>query len=212
MQECNCNFSPDLADITPELIDAVRGRVRQVIGLTNDPKSDTRFTSLSPVPHDGVELISLIRGYVRAPMIRATSAVGTLKRRARVIALGSASSASGCTTIAINLAMELSVLGQEVLLLDADVRRPSIAALLELRNLNDALPWQMIAAHLSAGEFTKEKLCSLNENLDKAMSEFDFIIIDLGLIEEIADSLTDRRWTASVIALMRFGLLAKLMS
>ena len=49
------------------------------------------------------------------------------------------------------------------------------------------------------GELTKERVHRLNEYMDQAVNDFDVVIVDLGSIEDIADSLTDRRWTATVI-------------
>lgn len=192
-------YSPDLPKLTLALVESILKDVRQVIGLSSETKDVEKYPSMNEIPVDATALVSLIRGFVRAPMIRTAPVLLSTKKKACILALGSASSAAGCSTIAINLAMELSVMEKDVLLLDGDVRRPSIAALLELRKFDGQNLWHLIASHLSAGEITREQISDLDSQMVRAESEFDFIIIDVGLLEELADSLTDRRWTSSVI-------------
>jgi hypothetical protein len=192
-------YSPDLPGITPEVIEVFRSSARQVIGFANDPTIAKSYTGIFPTPTDATELVSLIRGFMRAPLLRSKSMHLLTKRRARVIALGAPSGSTGCTTVAINLAMELSLLGHEVLLVDGDVRRPSIAPLLDLRSLNGEERWRTIAPHFCAGELTRERTQNLNEYMNEAGDSFDVVIIDLGELEDIGDSLTDRRWASSVV-------------
>ncbi|MEK6648087.1 MAG: hypothetical protein AABY37_02090 [Actinomycetota bacterium] len=192
-------YSPDLPGISPESVIGYQEQVRQVIGFSADPTSKNNFSGIFATPHDATELVSLIRGFVRAPLLRVPAAATQTKRRARVLSLGAASGSTGCTTVAINLAMELSVQGHEVLLLDGNVRHPSVAQLLALRKLDGDEPWRTIAPHFCVGELTKERVHRLNEYMDQAVNDFDVVIVDLGSIEDIADSLTDRRWTATVI-------------
>jgi len=192
-------YSPDLPGMTPDFVNSCQQRVRQVIGFSADPASAASFSGILPTPSDVTELVSLIRGFIRAPLLRAVQPKSSIKKRARVISLGGPSGSTGCTTVAINLAMELSVANHEVLLLDGDVRRPSIAALLALRNLDEEQNWRKIAQHFSVGELTKARMPQLSEYMDEACAGFDIVIVDLGAIEAIADSLTDRRWVSTVI-------------
>jgi len=192
-------YSPDLPGITPEVVAGYQRNGRQVVGFSGDPVSAESYAGILPFPNDATEMISLIRGFIRAPLLRNTSKPTQMKRRARIIALGAPSAAAGCTTVAINLAMELSVLGHEVLLLDGDVRRPAIAPLLALRSLNGEERWRTVAPHFSVGELTRERIHQLTEYMNEAGDSFDVVVVDLGEIEDIADSLTDRRWVSSVI-------------
>jgi cellulose biosynthesis protein BcsQ len=192
-------YSPDLPGISPDVVDTYQQKVRQVIGFSADPASFTNFHGILATPNDVTELVSLIRGFIRAPLLRPPSTMPLPRRRARVISLGAPSGSVGCTTVAINLAMELSVQGHEVLLLDGDVRRPSVAALLSLRNLDGEEPWRTIAPHLCVGELSRERIHQLNDYMKRVGDSFDVVIIDTGAIEDIADSLTDRRWVSSVI-------------
>ena len=192
-------YSPDLPGMSPEVVESYQQRVRQVIGLSADPAGASNFHEIHAIPNDVNELVSLMRGYVRAPLLRAAQIVPQTRRRARVIALGAPAGSTGCSTVAINLAMELSIQNHEVLLLDGDVRRPSIAALLALRNLNGDGRWRTIAPHFCVGELSRERILHLSEYMNDAGDAFDVVIVDLGEIEDIADSLTDRRWVSSVI-------------
>jgi hypothetical protein len=192
-------YSPDLPGISPEVVESYQRIVRQVIGLSADPAGVANFNGILAIPNDVNELVSLMRGYVRAPLLRAAQIIPQTRRRARVIALGAPAGSTGCTTVAINLAMELSIQNHEVLLLDGDVRRPSVAALLALRNLDGDERWRTIAPHYCVGELSRERILHLSEYMNEAGDAFDVVIVDLGEIEDIADSLTDRRWVSSVI-------------
>ena len=192
-------YSPDLPGLKPQLLIKLTSSLRQIVGFSPDIKSNNDFPGLLNLPAHANELVSVVRGFVRAPMVRPISKASKRVRRAKVIGIGSTTSGAGSTTFAINLAMELSLLEKEVLLLDADVKRPSIAFLLALRNLHGEDKWLSIAQRLSVGELTRDQMTQLDSYMDSALSIFDFVIIDLGSIEKISDSLTDRRWTSTVI-------------
>jgi len=191
-------YSPDLPGISPDTVTSLQGKVRQVVGFSPDANETQEFVGLFQVPREPSELLNLVRGFVRAPLVR--NSVETFKRRrAHVVAIGSSSGSAGCTNLAINLAMELSALGHETLLMDADVRHPSIAPLLSLHKLDAENSSRTIAPHLSVSEFTRERGPKLAEYLDDLFGNCDFAVIDLGSIEGVSDSLTDRRWTSSMI-------------
>ena len=192
-------YSPDLPGMSPNIVASLKGKVRQTIGFSNENFSDQDFVELLRAPNEPAELLNLVRGFVRAPLMRNPEVVAPKWRRATVIAIGSSGGSAGCTSLAINLAMELSVLGGDTLLIDADVRHPSIAPLLSLHKLDAENSSRTIAPHLSVSEFTRERVPNLGEYLDDLFSKCDFAIIDLGSIEDVSDSLTDRRWTASMI-------------
>lgn len=192
-------YSPDLPGLTAEWIASHYGLFRQVIGFSKNREDQTSFLGLHETPIDETELLNTVRSFVRAPLLRPWTGSGARDRRAKVIALGTPSGSSGCTTVAINLAMELSIMGHETLLLDADVRRPSVAVLLSQHKLDADLDSRSISPHLSLSEFTQSRVGQFPELLDGFMEKFDFLIIDLGSIEAVSDSLTDRRWTSMLI-------------
>lgn len=192
-------YSPDLPGISPEIISSLQGKVRQIVGFSPNPSDDQEFSGILVIPREQSELLNLVRGFVRAPLVRESIVESPKKRRAHVVAIGSSSGSAGCTSLAINLAMELSTLGQETLLMDADIRHPSIAPLLSLHQLALEDTSRTIAPHLRVSEFTRERVPKLGEYLDNLLGMCDFAVIDLGSIEGISDSLTDRRWTSSMI-------------
>ena len=192
-------YSPDLPGISPETIAALQGKVRQVVGFCADPGDSQEFAGLFQTPRESSELLNLVRGFVRAPLVRNSSLETPKHRRAKVVAIGSSTGSAGCTSLAINLAMELSVLGHETLLMDADVRNPSIAPLLSLHKLDQESSSRTIAPHLNVSEFTRGRVPKLAEYLDDLFNKSDFAVIDLGSLAGVSDSLTDRRWTSSMI-------------
>jgi len=191
-------FAPDLAGISQERLGALRPLVKQLVGFSKNPTTDIGLGELHLVPTTATDLISLVRGFVRAPMLRQSTQPSSQVRRAHVLAIGSAGSNTGCTTLAINIAMELSVLEKQTLLIDANFRAPSVATLLALRNLNSEPGWRTIAPGLSVTEISQDHSTSLETLMEQAIQSFDHIIIDLGSISGLSNRLTDRRWTSGM--------------
>jgi Mrp family chromosome partitioning ATPase len=191
-------FASDLPGITKAKVDSMGLKIRQTIGFSMDQRQDSDFIELYEVPKSTTDLVSLVRGFVRAPMVRGLSMPQRAARKARVIAVGSAGSYTGCTMLAINTAMELSILENSTLLIEGNYRAPSIASYLAMRNINNDGPWKTIAPHLSLAEIDQEHASSIDEFMDRAAAEFDVIIIDLGSISGLSNRLTDRRWTSTM--------------
>jgi len=191
-------FAPDLSGITRERLDALTPKVKQLIGFSNNITQDASLGELHAIPITTTDLISLVRGYIRAPMLRQNTQLSRQVRRSQVLAVGSAGSYTGCTTLAINIAMELSIVEKATLLIDANFRAPSIAALLAVRNLQSEAGWRSIAPALSIAEISQEQAASIDTFMDQATQSFDHIIIDLGSISGLSNRLTDRRWTSTM--------------
>jgi len=191
-------FASDLPGITKAKVDSMGLKIRQAIGFSIDQRQDSDFIELYEVPKSTTDLVSLVRGFVRAPMVRGLNTPQRAARKARVIAVGSAGSYTGCTMLAINLAMESSILENSTLLIEGNYRAPSIAAYLAMRNINSDTPWKTIAPHLSLTEIDQEHAGSIDEFMDRAAAEFELIIIDLGSISGLSNRLTDRRWTSTM--------------
>ena len=94
--------------------------------------------------------------------------------------------------------MELSIVEKATLLIDANFRAPSIAALLAVRNLQSEAGWRSIAPALSIAEISQEQALSIDTFMNQATQSFDHIIIDLGSISGLSNRLTDRRWTSTM--------------
>jgi Mrp family chromosome partitioning ATPase len=191
-------FASDLPGITKAKVDSMGLKIRQAIGFSMDQRQDSDFIELYEVPKSTTDLVSLVRGFVRAPMVRGLNTPQRAARKARVIAVGSAGSYTGCTMLAINMAMELSILENSTLLIEGNYRAPSIAAYLAMRNINSDAPWKTIAPHLSLTEIDQEHAGSIDAFMDRAAAEFELIIIDLGSISGLSNRLTDRRWTSTM--------------
>jgi len=191
-------FASDLPGISQANLDSIALKIRQSIGFSNEQQQDADFKNLYEVPQSATDLVTLVRGFVRTPMVRGNNTPQRTLRKARVIAVGSAGSYTGCTTLAINVAMELSILEKSTLLIEGNYRAPSIAAYLAMRNINTESQWKTIAPHLSLTEINQEHAGRVDEIMERAASEFEFIIIDLGSISGLSNRLTDRRWTSTM--------------
>lgn len=187
-------YASDLPGISKAKVDGVTQKFRQTIGFKTQPQQDHGFLDLHQVPQSTTDLVTLVRGFVRAPMVRPLNTPHL--RKARVIAVGSAGSYTGCTMVAMNIAMELSILEKSTLLIEGNYRAPSIAAYLAMRNINSEATWKTIAPHLSLTEIDQAHAQKIDEFMDRALAEFDCIIIDLGSISGLSNRLTDRRWTS----------------
>jgi len=191
-------YAPDLPGISPETISRLAIQVKQIVGFSQQLEVDASFPDLHRVPETPTDLVSIVRGFVRAPMVRQMSQISRQNRKSHVIAIGSAGSDTGCTTIALNLAMELSVLEKSTLIIDANFRAPSIAALIAIRNVQSDTGWRTIAPHLAIAEITQSEATTINQFMENAVQVFDVIIIDLGSISGLSNRLTDRRWTSTM--------------
>jgi len=189
-------YAPDLPGITSETITYLALKVKQIVGFTREP--NPAFTGLHSFPTNITDLVSVVRGFVRAPMLRQSSQIIRQTRKAHVLAIGSAGSDTGCSTIALNLAMELSVLEKSTLLVDANFRAPSIAALIAIRNVGSESGWRTIAPKLAIAEISQEEAGSVDQFMETATQHFDNVVIDLGSISGLSNRLTDRRWTSTM--------------
>lgn len=149
-------------------------------------------------PENSLELIGLMRGSIRSPLLRAES-VNRITVRARVLTVGSAHGAAGCTSLSINLATELSLTGKKVLLVDAHMTSQSIAILLGLQGLHSAKELQEISSNLWGLEVTQANISQSIEQLNRALNEFDLIVIDIGTLADVAQMLSGRRWSGEVL-------------
>ena len=111
-------FASDLPGISKAKVDSLGAKVRQTIGFSIGQQRESDFIELLEVPKSTTDLVSLVRGFVRAPMVRGLNSPQRAARKARVIAVGSAGSYTGCTMMAMNLAMELSILEKSILLIE----------------------------------------------------------------------------------------------
>ncbi len=191
-------FSPDLTGIDNLKMQDLLVSVKQSIGFAKNLEENTGFSNLHEIPKNPTDLITLVRSFIRAPMLRTNTGHERVGRKSHVIAIGSAGSNTGCTTIALNLAMELSICEKSTLLIDANFRAPSVAALLAMRNIKSEEGWRNIAPQLSIAEITQDGATEIENLMEKFGAEFDHVVIDIGSISGLSNRLTDRRWTSTM--------------
>ena len=119
-------FGIDYLDDTVKTPEDVTRRLKlKFLGLVPIVSGDRHPLISGPVPHDFGEAYRSIR----------TALAGQFPNDgARVVAVASSQPLEGKTTTAVNIAMALAVGGARVLLIDADMRRPSVHKALRMTN------------------------------------------------------------------------------
>ena len=191
-------LSTDLEGINIGAINELRARGIQIFLFRKRDEDVLQFPDSLPEPTAALELIGLVRGSIRKPLLRASEAL-VEENRGHILAIASAHSGAGCTSLAINIASELSLLSKKVLIVDANVQSPAVAILLGEQGLHSAKSFQKISNNLWAMEVTQENIAESITLLERAKMEFDHILIDAGVIADLASVLRGRRWTGEVI-------------
>jgi polysaccharide biosynthesis transport protein len=120
-------FAIDYLDDTVKTPEDVTWRLKlHFLGLVPKVRGDRHPLLSGPVPHDFGEAFRALR--------TALVASGNGDQSTRVIAITSAQPLEGKTTTAVNIALALAIGGARVLLIDADMRRPSLHKALRLPN------------------------------------------------------------------------------
>jgi polysaccharide biosynthesis transport protein len=119
-------FGIDYLDDTIKTPEDITRRLKlRFLGMVPAVSGERHPLISGPVPHDFGEAYRSIR----------TSLAGQLSGPgAKVVAVASSQPLEGKTTTAVNLAMALAVGGARVLLIDADMRRPSVHRALRMNN------------------------------------------------------------------------------
>lgn len=184
-------ISTDVEGLTLESLEEIKKRKVNYFLFAATSASHDQFPEALEKPATALELLGLIRGSHRSPMIRSSKRE---KIRARTIAVASPTPSVGSTTLTINLGAELAQLGRRVLIVDAHAYYPSFAIRLGERGLNTSTEFRNISAELWALEITQSEISEGISALDRALTEFDFILIDHGPINDFPTILTSRRW------------------
>jgi hypothetical protein len=169
-------------------------------GLTYEQlqKISQSKASISPRPNSADELLAYIRGNIRSPLLRSPLIRSTPNFKAKIVAVGAAGHSTGATTLAINLAQELALLEKNTLLIDANFAAPAVSSLLDLRKLSEEEKWRDLSANFSVAEISQRSISRFPSWASEAASFFDFMVIDLGSLTNIASDLSDRRWSSQV--------------
>ena len=145
----------------------------------------------------------------------------------RVIGVSSALSGEGKSLSAVNLAYSISQLGKRVLLVDCDMRRPSLADKMPIRKtpgLSDFLSGQIQADKLlqlcgirndehafhaiSAGRTPPNPMellssARMEKMVDRLRQNYDYIILDLPPVGEVGDALAVAKLTDGILLVVR---------
>ena len=78
------------------------------------------------------------------------------------------------------------------------MRAPLIATLLDLRKIAEEVKWRDLADDLSVAEITQDNIADFSVRVVEAAAYFDYIVIDLGSLQNIVSDLSDRRWPSQV--------------
>ena len=148
-------------------------------------------------------------------------------RSCHVIGVSSSLSGEGKSLTSINLAYTLSQLGKKVILLDCDMRRPTLAEKLNISKKpglsscltgqvqlgeliqNCGLPGEEIAFHvISAGQNPPNPVELLSSTrmvnvLATLKSNYDYIILDLPPVGEVSDAMAVAKQTDGILLVVR---------
>jgi capsular exopolysaccharide synthesis family protein len=143
-----------------------------------------------------------------------------------VLLVTSVQAGEGKTTVSLNLAISLASLGKRVLLVDADLRRPSLHRALQLpespglsEHLAGARPWQLSATVAGDSELTV--LCAggpaeapaellsgerMRAFVAEAQAAYDFVVVDSpALMVNVADSRILSSYVDGIVMVVRGG-------
>jgi hypothetical protein len=189
-------ISTDVEGLTPDSMREIEKRGIKYFLFVATQSAIEQYPESVTQPTTALELLGLIRGSLRTPMIRTAQRE---KARAKTIALATSSSSVGCTTLTINLAAELAHMGHKVLIVDAHAYFPAVAMRLGVRGLNSSVEFCNISAQFWALEVTQSEISTSITALDRARSEFDYMLIDHGSIRDFPAILTGRRWCSEAL-------------
>ena len=191
-------YSVDLPGFNIEQIRILSQENVTFLGFCDVAGSNRGFSDVSQRPSQADDFLAHIRGNIRSPILRVPLLQSRPNIKARIIAVGSAGPQTGATTLAINLAHELSLLAKRTLLIDANSACSAIADLLDLRKIAEEEKWRDISEFLSVAEITQKSIPEFPMRAIDAANYFDYIIIDLGSLQNIGNDLSDRRWASQV--------------
>jgi succinoglycan biosynthesis transport protein ExoP len=194
---------------TPE--DITRRLKLPFLGLVPAVRGNTHPLLSQEVPHEFGEAFRALR----TSLVFSSGSEGT-----RVIALTSAQPLEGKTTTACNMAIALAYGGSRVLLIDADMRRPSVSRTLGIENtigLSHLLTGQATARQairrtnvqnmwvMTAGMtppnpselLASERMKTLISNVQSG--PFDWVLIDTPPVLAVTDAVIIAPWVAGVV-------------
>lgn len=158
--------------------------------------------------------------------VRHAGSEGAPKRGSAILVTGDAA-AAGKSTVALNLATSLTAAGKQVIVIEADLRRPSIGQALRVRaprgvaevllgkaELAEALVWTpdhgpqlelLLGTTADAGEIDRISPESARQLVREAREMADFVVIDSPPMTEVTDALAFAEEADDVVLVARVG-------
>jgi len=149
--------STDLIGLEKDFIEALKAKGIRIFLFSHEKEVQADFPGALTIPDTALELIGLVRGSIRSPLLR-TSVPEKRAFRARILGVTSAHCAAGCTTLAINLASELNIAGHRTLLVDGDPNAASVAVLIGEQGLHSVKGFQQVGAGFWAMLITQSNI------------------------------------------------------
>lgn len=163
---------PDFDQVKSERLQSPRVRILPLDRSEIDGNSSTRI-----LPS---ELLRRVRENFKDQNEKDESRQFIPNPQCQIIALTSHSGGVGTTHVSINLAMELSLLGRQTLLIDGDSSYPAIAEFLQIRNFSEGVNTHSLKENLKFLELAQISKDETVAQLQNGADSFDYIITDLG--------------------------------
>lgn len=183
-------YSTDIAGMDTSFLSSLAPYIDRAVGFRSDLQETTGAEL--PKPHDAIELLSIIKSPGRTPMLRRVIR-NLAQQRAKIVTISGSKGCDGVSTLALNLSIELTLLGKKVLLIDAHYRQPALATVLGERNINQERP-RSLSPLLDLYEITEENAAKIDEIVSEYSSQVDWIIFDSGIFSSFVEQQFNRRW------------------
>lgn len=186
------------------------------LSAASEDNSRANIQSLKKVPLAVSEAYKTIR----------TNLISVLKKQnSKIVVISSPNASEGKSTTSINVAISLSQINKKILLIDADVHRPSIHNKLRIKNddglmnvINGVSDFGEAVKHynskldilttgpipLNATEIFSDT--SFDSLLDKLKEEYDYIILDTPPVNLLSDSLVISQKCGGIVLVVRSGI------
>ena len=193
--------------------------MRKTVKTKNDVQEKIKLEPIATIPevtfkkYKNVKIDTTIlmtndkigRGFLEAVRLYRNSFIHLVRDNEKVIMVTSTAPSEGKTTATVNLALSLADMGKKILLVESDLRNPSIAPLLGFER--DKIEYQQNEELYSIAELENYKLSYLKFNADngkywkvmkveqlkevfaKVRRNYDYILVDTPPCGLVADSL-----------------------
>lgn len=186
------------------------------LSVASEDNSRANIQSLKKVPFSVSEAYKTIR----------TNLISVLrKKNSKIAVISSPDASEGKSTTSINVAISLSQINKKVLLIDADVHRPSIHNKLRMKNddglmnvINGVSAFGEAVKHynsyldiLTTGPIPQNATevfsdVSFDALIDELKEEYDYIIIDTPPVNLLSDPLVIAEKCGGMVLVVRSGI------